>query len=79
MNAVWGLGGLAFTKFVFIFDEDVDVQDTAAVLFRLGANCDPGRDALHSRGPVDQVAGRERLLPRLPQTDRDVAGGQIPH
>ncbi|MCL4285123.1 MAG: UbiD family decarboxylase [Fimbriimonadaceae bacterium] len=55
MNAVWGLGGLAFTKFVFVFDEDVDVQDTAAVLFRLGANCDPGRDALHSRGPVDQL------------------------
>jgi len=55
MNAVWGLGGLAFTKFVFVFDEDVDVQDHAAVLFRLGANCDPGRDALHSRGPVDQL------------------------
>jgi 4-hydroxy-3-polyprenylbenzoate decarboxylase len=55
MNAIWGLGGLAFTKFVFIFDEDVDVQDTASVLFRLGANCDPGRDALHSRGPVDQL------------------------
>jgi 4-hydroxy-3-polyprenylbenzoate decarboxylase len=55
MNAVWGLGGLAFTKFVFVFDEDVDVQDTAQVLFRLGANCDPGRDALHSRGPVDQL------------------------
>lgn len=55
MNAVWGLGGLAFTKFVFVFDEDVDVQDVSAVLFRLGANCDPGRDALHSRGPVDQL------------------------
>lgn len=55
MNAIWGLGGLAFTKFVFVFDEDVDVQDTAQVLFRLGANCDPGRDALHSRGPVDQL------------------------
>ena len=55
MNAIWGLGGMAFTKFVFVFDEDVDVQDTAQVLFRLGANCDPGRDALHSRGPVDQL------------------------
>ena len=55
MNAVWGLGGLAFTKFVFVFDEDVDVQDVSAVLFRLGANCDPVRDALHSRGPVDQL------------------------
>ncbi|MCE9558613.1 MAG: menaquinone biosynthesis decarboxylase [Armatimonadetes bacterium] len=33
MNAIWGLGGLAFT----------------------GANCDPGRDVLHSRGPIDQL------------------------
>lgn len=55
MNAIWGLGGLAFTKFVFIFDEDCDVQDIGEVLFRIGANCDPGRDTLHSRGPVDQL------------------------
>lgn len=55
MNAVWGLGGLAFTKFVFVFDEDCDVQDLGEVLFRIGANCDPARDALHSRGPVDQL------------------------
>src|SRR2546421_5258412 len=55
MNAIWGLGGLAFTKFVFIFDEDCDVQDFGQVLFRIGANCDPGRDTLHSRGPVDQL------------------------
>ncbi|MEA2553822.1 MAG: 4-hydroxy-3-polyprenylbenzoate decarboxylase [Fimbriimonadaceae bacterium] len=55
MNAIWGLGGLAFTKFVFIFDEDCNVQDFAEVLFRIGANCDPGRDALPSRGPVDQL------------------------
>lgn len=55
MNSVWGLGGLAFTKFVFVFDEDCNVQDIGEVLFRIGANCDPGRDTLHSRGPVDQL------------------------
>ncbi|MBS1724412.1 MAG: menaquinone biosynthesis decarboxylase [Armatimonadetes bacterium] len=55
MNAIWGLGGLAFTKFVFVFDEDTNVQDFGEVLFRIGANCDPGRDTLHSRGPVDQL------------------------
>ena len=55
MNAIWGLGGLAFTKFVYVFDEDCDVQDFGEVLFRIGANCDPGRDVLHSRGPVDQL------------------------
>lgn len=55
MNAIWGLGGLAFTKIVFIFDEDTNVQDFGEVLFRLGANCDPGRDTLFTRGPVDQL------------------------
>lgn len=55
MNAVWGLGQLAFTKFVFVFDEDCNVQDIGEVLFRIGANCDPGRDVLHTRGPVDQL------------------------
>jgi 4-hydroxy-3-polyprenylbenzoate decarboxylase len=55
MNAIWGLGGLAFTKFVFIFDEDCNVQDHGEVLFRIGANCDPGRDTLMSKGPVDQL------------------------
>jgi 4-hydroxy-3-polyprenylbenzoate decarboxylase len=55
MNAIWGLGGLAFTKMIFVFDDDCNVQDIGEVLFRLGANCDPGRDALFSRGPVDQL------------------------
>ncbi len=55
MNAIWGLGGLAFTKFVFVFDEECDVQDLQEVLFRLGANCDPMRDTLTSKGPVDQL------------------------
>lgn len=55
MNAIWGLGGLAFTKFVYIFDEDCNVQDFGEVLFRIGANCDPARDVLMSRGPVDQL------------------------
>lgn len=55
MNAIWGLGGLAFTKMVFIFDEDTNVQHVGEVLFRLGANCDPSRDTLLSRGPVDQL------------------------
>lgn len=55
MNAVWGLGGLAFTKMVFVFDEDCDIQNLQEVLFRIGANCDPGRDVLHTRGPVDQL------------------------
>lgn len=55
INAVWGLGQLSFTKMVFIFDEDCDVQNISEVLFRIGANCDPMRDVILSRGPVDQL------------------------
>lgn len=55
MNAIWGLGGLSFTKMVYVFDEDCNVQDLGEVLFRIGANCDPGRDTLLSKGPVDQL------------------------
>jgi 4-hydroxy-3-polyprenylbenzoate decarboxylase len=55
MNAIWGLGGLMFTKFIFVFEEDVDIHDLGDVLFRIGANCDPARDSLISRGPVDQL------------------------
>ncbi|MBS1717047.1 MAG: menaquinone biosynthesis decarboxylase [Armatimonadetes bacterium] len=55
MNAIWGLGQLAFTKMVYVFDEDCDVQNLDEVLFRLGANCDPGRDVLVSKGPIDQL------------------------
>lgn len=55
MNAIWGLGGMAFTKLVFVFDEDCNVQDLGEVLFRIGANCDPSRDTLPSRGPIDQL------------------------
>ncbi len=55
MNAIWGLGGLSFTKFVFIFDEECDVQNLQEALFRLGANCDPMRDTLANKGPVDQL------------------------
>jgi 4-hydroxy-3-polyprenylbenzoate decarboxylase len=55
MNAIWGLGQLAFTKMVFVFDEDCDVQNIDEVLFRLGANCDPGRDVLVGKGLLDQL------------------------
>jgi 4-hydroxy-3-polyprenylbenzoate decarboxylase len=55
MNAVWGLGQLAFTKIVIVVDEDCDVQNLQEVLFRFGANLDPGRDVLVSKGPLDQL------------------------
>jgi 4-hydroxy-3-polyprenylbenzoate decarboxylase len=36
-------------------DEDVDVHNTSDVLFRIGANTDPQRDAIITKGPADAL------------------------
>ncbi len=53
MNAIWGLGQMMFTKFIFIFDEDVDVQNTSEAAWKAFNNVDPSRDILISDGPLD--------------------------
>ncbi|WP_035254121.1 menaquinone biosynthesis decarboxylase [Desulfatiglans anilini] len=55
MHALWGLGQMMFTKMIFVFDAEVDVQNVGEVLFRLGGNVDPGRDLTVVRGPVDAL------------------------
>jgi 4-hydroxy-3-polyprenylbenzoate decarboxylase len=55
MHALWGLGQMMFTKMIMVFDQHVDVQDTAKVLFHLGANLDPGRDICIVKGPLDAL------------------------
>jgi 4-hydroxy-3-polyprenylbenzoate decarboxylase len=53
MHAIWGAGQMAFTKFIIIVDEQVNVHDEQDVLFHLFSNCDPGRDIEIVKGPVD--------------------------
>ena len=53
MHAIWGAGQMAFTKFLVIVDEHVNVHDEQDVLFHLFANCDPARDTEIVHGPVD--------------------------
>jgi len=53
MHAIWGAGQMAFTKFIVVVDEDVDVHDDQEVLFHMFANCDPERDTEMVHGPVD--------------------------
>jgi 4-hydroxy-3-polyprenylbenzoate decarboxylase len=55
MHALWGLGQMMFTKIIVIFDKEVDVQDLGQVLWRLGNNVDPKRDAVFAEGPVDAL------------------------
>jgi 4-hydroxy-3-polyprenylbenzoate decarboxylase len=53
MHSVWGAGQMAWTKSIFVVDNDVDVHDTAAVLRAVGERCVPGRDLEMVRGPLD--------------------------
>jgi 4-hydroxy-3-polyprenylbenzoate decarboxylase len=55
MHALWGLGQMMFTKIILVFDKEVDVQDLSQVLWRLGNNVDPKRDAVFAEGPVDAL------------------------
>jgi 4-hydroxy-3-polyprenylbenzoate decarboxylase len=55
MHAIWGTGMLSLTKGVVVVDHDVDVHDYAQVMWRVGANVDPARDVLLSRGPLDHL------------------------
>ncbi|MEO0631214.1 MAG: UbiD family decarboxylase, partial [Planctomycetota bacterium] len=53
MHAIWGAGQMAWTKTIFVVDEDVDAHDTLAVLRMASAHCDPSRDVELVRGPLD--------------------------
>jgi 4-hydroxy-3-polyprenylbenzoate decarboxylase len=53
MHAIWGAGQMAFTKFIVVVDENVNVHDEQDVLFHLFSNCDPQRDSEIAHGPVD--------------------------
>ncbi len=62
MNAMWGLGQMMFTKIIFVFDTDVDVQNIGECIWRLSNNIDPERDMLVTRGPIDVLDHSSRAL-----------------
>ena len=61
MHAFWGLGQIALTKILIVFDEQVNVQDISEALWRLGNNIDPQRDIEFVTGPVDILDHASRL------------------
>ncbi len=62
MHALWGLGQAMFTKMIFVFDHDVDVQNLKECIWRLGNNIDPERDMCVVRGPIDVLDHASRAL-----------------
>src|SRR6185295_14162724 len=53
MHSVWGAGQMAWTKSIFVVDDDVNVHDAAEVLRATGERCHPTRDVELVRGPLD--------------------------
>jgi 4-hydroxy-3-polyprenylbenzoate decarboxylase len=54
-HGLWGSGQMSFSKVICVLDDDVDVQNTGEVAWRLLANLDPKRDISIVDGPVDQL------------------------
>ncbi len=55
MHGLWGMGQMMFSKYIVVVDEDCDVHDTSAVLFRLCSNTDPQRDSTFIKNPTDAL------------------------
>jgi 4-hydroxy-3-polyprenylbenzoate decarboxylase len=53
MASIWGAGQMAWTKCLFIVDEDADVHDAKAVLQLAAERCDPIADVVLTQGPLD--------------------------
>ncbi len=55
INALWGLGQFSSTKYIAVFDKDIDLRDSRTVIWKLLNNVDPGRDLIFSQGPLDAL------------------------
>ncbi len=54
-HGLWGAGQMMFSKVIVVFDDDVNVQNIAEVVWRGLANLDPKRDFSFVEGPIDQL------------------------
>jgi 4-hydroxy-3-polyprenylbenzoate decarboxylase len=62
MHAIWGAGQMAWTKFIVVVDDDVNVHDETAVLRAIFQHCHFGRDLELVNGPLDIL---DHAAPRL--------------
>ena len=53
MSSLWGMGQMMFAKFIIVVDDDVNVQDSSEVLWKVFNNVDPRRDTMIVEGPLD--------------------------
>ena len=53
MSSLWGMGQMMFAKFIIVVDDDVNVQNTSEVMWKVFNNVDPHRDTMIIEGPLD--------------------------
>jgi 4-hydroxy-3-polyprenylbenzoate decarboxylase len=53
MNALWGAGQMMFNKVMIVTNENVNIQDSTAVLDCIAKNVSIDRDIYFSKGPAD--------------------------
>jgi len=53
IHALWGLGQTMFSKFVVVFDKEVNIHDYGKALWRIGTQVDPKRDTFLAEAPTD--------------------------
>lgn len=55
IQALWGMGQMMFSKMIFVFDKEVDVQNVSEALWYLGTQVAPRRDIIFTDGPMDEL------------------------
>ncbi len=53
MNIIWGIGQMAWTKTIIVFDKEVDVHNYSEAAMYAFGNIDPQRDMTFTKGPLD--------------------------
>ncbi len=55
IDGLWGLGLLMLAKCIVVFDEEVDVQNTAEAYWQMFGNVDWAHDVIIQEGPTDAL------------------------
>ncbi len=53
MNIIWGIGQMAWTKSIIVFDKEVDIHNYSEAAMHAFGNVDPQRDMTFTKGPLD--------------------------
>ena len=62
MNTIWGVGQMAWTKYIIVFDKDVDIHNYNEAAMHAFGNTDPQRDFIFSKGALDILDHASQIM-----------------